>query len=76
MNDNVARFPQLKLFSLPTFLTEGRRRLELGVRGEPALARRGDCASRRRCRGGWIQLGAVRTPSGSTDRLAATVRLS
>jgi molybdopterin-biosynthesis enzyme MoeA-like protein len=37
MNDNVARFPRLKLFCLPSFLTEGRRRLELGVRGDPAL---------------------------------------
>ena len=37
MNDNVARFPQLKLFCLPSFVTEGRRRLELGVRGHPAL---------------------------------------
>ena len=36
MNDNVARFPQLKLFSLPSFLPEGGRRLELGVRGDPA----------------------------------------
>ena len=36
MNDNVARFPQLKLFCLPSLLTEGRR-LELGVRGDPAL---------------------------------------
>jgi molybdopterin-biosynthesis enzyme MoeA-like protein len=37
MNDNVARFPQLKLFCLPSFVNEGRRRLELGVRGDPAL---------------------------------------
>lgn len=37
MNDNVARFPQLKLFSLPSFHSGGRRRLELGVRGDPAL---------------------------------------
>jgi len=36
MNDNVARFPQLRLFSLPSFLPEGGRRLELGVRGDPA----------------------------------------
>jgi len=36
MNDNVARFPQLKLFSLPSFLPEGGRRIELGVRGDPA----------------------------------------
>jgi molybdopterin-biosynthesis enzyme MoeA-like protein len=36
MNDNVLRFPQLKLFSLPSFLPEGGRRLELGVRGDPA----------------------------------------
>ena len=37
MNDNVARFPQLRLFSLPSFLPEGGRRLELGVRGDPAV---------------------------------------
>jgi molybdopterin-biosynthesis enzyme MoeA-like protein len=36
MNECVARFPQLKLFSLPSFLPEGGRRLELGVRGEAA----------------------------------------
>ena len=33
MNDNVARFPRVKLFSLPSFVTGGKRRLELGVRG-------------------------------------------
>jgi molybdopterin-biosynthesis enzyme MoeA-like protein len=38
MNQCVARYPQLKLFSLPTMLPEGRRRLELGVRGEIAAA--------------------------------------
>ena len=37
MNDNVARFPQLRLFSLPSFVPEGGRRLELGVRGDPAV---------------------------------------
>jgi len=37
MNDNVARFPQLRLFSLPSFLPDGGRRLELGVRGDPAV---------------------------------------
>ncbi len=36
MNESVARFPRLKLFSLPSFLPDGGRRLELGVRGEPA----------------------------------------
>ena len=34
MNECVARYPQLKLFSLPSFVSEGARRLELGVRGE------------------------------------------
>jgi hypothetical protein len=34
MNDCVARFPQLRLFSLPSFLPEGGRRIELGFRGE------------------------------------------
>jgi molybdopterin-biosynthesis enzyme MoeA-like protein len=38
MNACVARYPELRLFSLPSFLPEGSRRLELGVRGEaPAL---------------------------------------
>jgi molybdopterin-biosynthesis enzyme MoeA-like protein len=36
MNACVTRYPQLKLFSLPSFLPEGGRRLELGVRGELA----------------------------------------
>jgi molybdopterin-biosynthesis enzyme MoeA-like protein len=35
MDDNVARFPRLKLFSLPSFLPDGGRRIELGVRGDP-----------------------------------------
>ena len=34
----VARYPQLKLFSLPTMVVEGRRRIELGVRGETGAA--------------------------------------
>jgi molybdopterin-biosynthesis enzyme MoeA-like protein len=38
MNECVARYPQLKLFSLPALLPEGRRRLELGVRGERSAA--------------------------------------
>jgi molybdopterin-biosynthesis enzyme MoeA-like protein len=36
MNDNVERFPNVKLFSLPSFVTDGKRRLELGVRGAAA----------------------------------------
>ena len=36
MSENVARFPRVKLSSLPTFLPDGGRRLELGVRGERA----------------------------------------
>jgi len=36
MEENVARFPGLKLFCLPSFLADGGRRLELGVRGDPA----------------------------------------
>ena len=36
MNDNVARFPELKLFSLPSILPGDARRIELGVRGDPA----------------------------------------
>jgi molybdopterin-biosynthesis enzyme MoeA-like protein len=38
MNDNVAKFPALKLFSLPSILPDGGRRIELGVRGDPAQA--------------------------------------
>jgi molybdopterin-biosynthesis enzyme MoeA-like protein len=34
MNDVVARFPRLRLFSLPSFLPNGGRRLELGVKGD------------------------------------------
>jgi molybdopterin-biosynthesis enzyme MoeA-like protein len=37
MDENVARFPSLRLFCLPSFTTDGSRRLELGVRGDPAL---------------------------------------
>lgn len=36
MNENVARFPRVKLFCLPSFVAGGRRRLELGVRGSTA----------------------------------------
>jgi molybdopterin-biosynthesis enzyme MoeA-like protein len=36
MDENVARFPRVKLFSLPTFSADGTRRLELGVRGAAA----------------------------------------
>jgi molybdopterin-biosynthesis enzyme MoeA-like protein len=35
MDANVAKFPMLKLFSLPSFLPDGGRRIELGVRGDP-----------------------------------------
>lgn len=38
MNACIARFPGLKLFSLPSFTPAGRR-LELGVKGEERLAR-------------------------------------
>jgi len=37
MEANVARFPLLKLFSLPSFMPDGGRRIELGVKGDPAL---------------------------------------
>jgi molybdopterin-biosynthesis enzyme MoeA-like protein len=37
MEANVARFPRLKLFSLPSFMPDGGRRIELGVKGDPAL---------------------------------------
>ncbi|MFO1283109.1 MAG: molybdopterin-binding protein [Burkholderiales bacterium] len=36
MDENVARFPRVRLFSLPAFLPDGGRRIELGVRGAPA----------------------------------------
>ena len=37
MEANVALFPQLKLFSLPSFMSDGARRIELGVKGDPNL---------------------------------------
>jgi molybdopterin-biosynthesis enzyme MoeA-like protein len=40
MDECVARFPRVKLFSLPTFVADGGRRLELGVRGDAAEAER------------------------------------
>ena len=36
MEANVALFPMLKLFSLPSFMPDGGRRIELGVKGDPA----------------------------------------
>jgi molybdopterin-biosynthesis enzyme MoeA-like protein len=36
MDENVARFPSVKLFSLPSFTPDGGRRIELGVRGAAA----------------------------------------
>jgi len=36
MNENVSRFPRVKLFSLPSMPKDGKRRLELGVRGARA----------------------------------------
>lgn len=38
MEENVAHFPGVKLFSLPAFLPDGGRRIELGVRGPVADA--------------------------------------
>ena len=38
MEENVARFPGVRLFSLPAFLPDGGRRIELGVRGPRAEA--------------------------------------
>ena len=60
MNDNVARFPQLRLFSLPSFVPEGGRRLELGVRGDPALVDAALRAPRGRRRSRGLPLGAAR----------------
>ena len=36
MDAIVARFPRVRLFSLPAFLPDGGRRIELGVRGASA----------------------------------------
>jgi molybdopterin-biosynthesis enzyme MoeA-like protein len=36
MNECVARYPHLKLFSLPTMLSDGGRHIELGIRGDIA----------------------------------------
>jgi molybdopterin-biosynthesis enzyme MoeA-like protein len=36
MDENVAQFPRVKLFSLPSFMPAGGRRIELGVRGAAA----------------------------------------
>ena len=41
MEENVARFPTLKLFSLPSFLADGGRRIELGVKGDPSQVEAG-----------------------------------
>ncbi len=41
MEDNVARFPMLKLFSLPSFMPDGGRRIELGVKGDPDFVEAG-----------------------------------
>jgi len=40
MNENVARYPRVQLFSLPSFVADGSRRLELGVRGPRAEVER------------------------------------
>jgi molybdopterin-biosynthesis enzyme MoeA-like protein len=39
MNENIAQFPQLKLFCLPSMPDQSGRRLELGVRGDAILVR-------------------------------------
>lgn len=41
MQENVERYPMLRLFSLPAFLPDGGRRLELGVRGDAAHVEEG-----------------------------------
>ncbi len=41
MTELVDRFPRVKLFCLPSFMADGGRRLELGVRGRPRRTRRG-----------------------------------
>ncbi len=37
MEANVSLFPMVKLFCLPTMVVDGRRSLELGVKGDPAV---------------------------------------
>jgi molybdopterin-biosynthesis enzyme MoeA-like protein len=37
MNELVARYPQLKLFSLPSMVVDGKRRIELGFRGDVSV---------------------------------------
>jgi molybdopterin-biosynthesis enzyme MoeA-like protein len=39
MKENIAQFPQLKLFCLPSMPDQSGRRLELGVRGDAILVR-------------------------------------
>ena len=85
MDENVARFPMLKLFSLPSFMADGGRRIELGVKGDPAhvdaaiahLARgwrRGpayrDCEARR-----WFDARALATADSPAMIGAGYVRL-
>ena len=47
MESITADYPDVKLFSLPSFLPEGKRRLELGVRGPAADVERAFAALRR-----------------------------
>ena len=59
MDENVARFPMLKLFSLPSFMPDGGRRIELGVKGDPAHVDAGLAHLRAGRRGGGIPVGAM-----------------
>src|SRR4030095_15093151 len=59
MNECVARFPRVKLFSLPSFQTDGSRRIELGVRGEAVWADTALAFLRDGVTGGGLRYGPV-----------------
>ncbi len=59
MDENVAKFPMLKLFSLPSFMPDGGRRIELGVKGDPAHVDAGLAHLRAGVDSGRLPLGAT-----------------
>ena len=71
MADNVARFPQLKLFSLPTLMRDGERRIELGIRGDPSLL---DAALAHLIAG--VEAGGFRWEPSATKQPPASARRS
>ncbi len=60
MNENVARFPALRLFSLPSFTPDGEPPHRTRCPRRSCAGRRGARASRRRRRSGRLPLGAAR----------------